>query len=115
MFNPAITSFITPIITTLVGVLLGWFLTKRKVAKETDLIEIQSIQKTIEIWKQLAEELRQEYQSLHGSFIEMKAENKRLETSLSNIKVQLNSFKTENAKLLQYIKEIKGQTNEKQV
>ncbi len=108
MFDPAISQVIAPVIGTFAGAIITWLFTRKKDKKELDLLEIEAVRETLNIWKELADELKEEYKTLHASFIEMKAENKALKSNLVTIKSQLDSFKKENENLLRHIKEIKA-------
>ena len=117
MFNPAILSIITSIIGTVIGVVLGWFFTRKKQGKEVtlldrqiDLAEMETVEQTMEIWKQLSKDLRSEYTELHKSFQEIKSENKQLKTTLADLKNEVRVFKEENEKMKLYIDSIKAQT-----
>ena len=50
MFNtPAILSLFIPVATAATGILMGWFLGRKRANAETNLLELQNLQKLIEI------------------------------------------------------------------
>jgi septal ring factor EnvC (AmiA/AmiB activator) len=103
MFNtPAILSLFIPVATAATGILMGWFLGRKRANAETNLLELQNLQKLIEIWQKMAKDIKEEYENL-------KEENKFLISQMSELEKKMDALKDENDKLLRALKEIKKQ------
>lgn len=100
MFDPAITSFIVPIISVVIGTVVGWFFTRHKQNKEVDLLEVQEVDKAIDIWKTLAHDMRCEYEALHKTHIQVKNELLEVKQTVKQLTDELLDLKTYNRELL---------------
>lgn len=76
---------IIPVITLIVGHITG----RRKSKAESELIEIQTTEKAVAIWRQLAQDLKEEVEELHTLIDELKQENEKLRTEINNLKKSL--------------------------
>lgn len=100
--NPAILSLFVPAITMIAGTLIGSMLTRKKHNAEVDSLELENLQKLIEIWQKMARDIKVEYE-------ELKKENQNLIEQMHSIENKMDALKNENDKLLKALKEIKKQ------
>lgn len=87
---------LTVAISSILTALAGWLIGRRKTSAETTAIEINNVEKATEVWRRIADELREDLTRLLKENAEMKEEIKKLE-----IKVQ--SLMRENKKLRQLL------------
>lgn len=74
--------YLTPIVTLIGGFILG----KRKRNAEAVLTEVETIDKAITIWRQLAQDLKKEVDDLRNIVEDLKEENEKLKFEISELK-----------------------------
>lgn len=96
-----------PLVTAVVCTLFGWIIGRRKQKYETELLQIQSVEKTIGMWTGLTEELREECVALQNAQKLILQENRELREKIATLEGLLSAFKTENNKLINIINKVK--------
>jgi septal ring factor EnvC (AmiA/AmiB activator) len=102
MFTPAILSLFVPVIASIAGALIGWFLGRRKHKAEADLLQLQNLEELIKIWQNMAKDIKKEYE-------ELKKENKHLIAQIEELEKKMDALNDENDKLLKALKDLKKQ------
>jgi uncharacterized coiled-coil DUF342 family protein len=81
-----ILSYLIPVILFVLGHLSG----RRKSKAETELLEMQTTEKAVAIWRQLAQDLKSEVAELHDLVGELKEENGKLRHEINELKKTRN-------------------------
>jgi predicted RNase H-like nuclease (RuvC/YqgF family) len=78
-------SYLIPVILFI----LGWINGRRKSKAESELLEMQTTEKAVAIWRQLAQDLKTEVAELHSLVEELKEENGKLKYEIHKLKQSL--------------------------
>lgn len=92
-----ITTLLAPIITTIVGAFAGWFFGRRKQQAEAVMNELETVEKAVAIWRQIAQDLK----------AEMELQSKQI----LSLRTEVEELRKDNAGLLQELKRIKKNQN----
>lgn len=93
-----IDTLFVPILTTLAGAFSGWFFGRRKQQAETMHSELQTIEKAVAIWREIAQDLKKELaaQSLQ----------------INELRQEVSTLRRDNVRLLTELKAIKKRQNQ---
>ncbi|MGB7527699.1 MULTISPECIES: hypothetical protein [Sphingobacterium] len=88
-----IESLLIPLITSIAGAFSGWFFGRRKQTAEAVQSELESVEKAVAIWREIAQDLKKELaeQSLQ----------------IQNLQMEIGTLRRDNARLLSELKQIK--------
>lgn len=92
-----IESLLIPVLTTLAGGFSGWFFARRKQTAEAVSSELESVEKAVTIWREIAQDLKKELadqglqlQKLQDEVATLRRDNARLLSELKQIKKAQN-------------------------
>jgi septal ring factor EnvC (AmiA/AmiB activator) len=82
-----------PFLTSIAGAFSGWFFGRRKQTAEAVQSELESVEKAVSIWREIAQDLKKEMaeqgvqiQKLQNEVATLRRDNARLLTELKQIK-----------------------------
>lgn len=86
-------SLVIPLLTALGGGFSGWLFGRRKQAAEAVASELQTIEKAVSIWREIAQDLKKELETQSGEIVKLRDE--------------VSTLRRDNARLLSEIKQVK--------
>lgn len=93
--NEIIQSLLIPILTTIAGAFSGWFFGRRKQQAEAVMNELETVEKAVSIWRQIAQDLQKEMASQSEQIAKMRTEIDALRTDNKRLYMELKRLKPE--------------------
>lgn len=88
-----INTLFIPVLTAFAGAFSGWFFGRRKQAAEAVQSELESVEKAVSIWRQIAQDLQKE--------LAVQSEQ------IKSLKTEVEALRQDNSRLLSELKAIK--------
>ena len=106
-------AIITLIVTSIIGPMLTWFLTRRRYSADTKLAELDSVEKAISIWRKLAEDLGKELKAVRDEVMNLRETESGLRLEVIKLSEANNQLHKEMTELKQQLQRLENISNTK--